>query len=211
MDQTRDGITLIFMSNLHPELALQHDPQTGRYIIMFDASIYKESSCSRKLFYKLIRGLRSSTKEFKMEYGTAFHKSMVEFYTTGNLDNMIKLATDHYCSPEIFIPETDWRTPANLVTTVVKYWQQYGEGKERLVAVKDNEGKPILEKTFAIPYYQDDLFEVLLTGTIDMIALDNLTGYTLLVDHKTTSLTQVDNYLNSYYLSPQLMLYNYVY
>lgn len=184
-------------------LSTQRDEKTGKYILYFDASLYKSSSCLRKVYYTLIRGLRREGKYHKMEYGTAFHKYLQAFYEGQSLEAAMKLATDHYAS--IVVPDSDWRHIGHLVNTIMQYDKEY-RGGDMLRAVDSTR---TLEAKFAYPFYQTSKVEVLLCGTIDMIGL--LGNRKVIVDHKTTSIMGADSYLNSYQLSPQLMVYRLIY
>ena len=181
-----------------------HKTKDGRYIVKLDASLYTQSACPRRLWYMGGRGLRYDTKSHKMEYGTAFHKALQEYYTTGNTKKSLALALEHYEQPDIHIPENDFRDIGHLAATLQQYFMTY----EKLDGLKPDMGDegPLLEQRFAIPYDTDgERIDVVLCGTIDMIGSFN--GIPVLVDHKTTALMQVDRYLESYQNSPQMMMY----
>ena len=182
--------------------------EDNRYVIKLDASLYSQSACPRRLFYLGARGLVYDTKSYKMEYGTAFHKALQEYYTTGDTKKALAIALEHYCQPDIYIPDSDFRDAGHLAATLTQYFSTY-EKFDGLKPDMSDEG-PMLEQRFAIPYDTDgERIDVVLCGTIDMIG--TLNGMPVLVDHKTTSLTAVDRYLDSYYNSPQMMMYTMVY
>ncbi len=182
--------------------------EDNRYVIKLDASLYSQSACPRRLFYLGARGLVYDTKSYKMEYGTAFHKALQEYYTTGDTKKALAIALEHYCQPDIHIPDSDFRDAGHLAATLTQYFSTY-EKFDGLKPDMSDEG-PMLEQRFAIPYDTDgERIDVVLCGTIDMIG--TLNGMPVLVDHKTTSLTAVDRYLDSYYNSPQMMMYTMVY
>lgn len=184
---------------------LETTPQ-GKQLVRIDASHFAESSCSRLSWWALVMGLRTPGKDHKMEYGTAFHKALQLYYTNGNEEAAIQAAITHYSQPSVIIPETDWRTVTHLAATLQQYFVEWrGDGLQPIT----NNGTPLLEQRFAYPLFATPWVDVLLCGTIDMLATYG--GHRVIVDHKTTALTDVDSYLDSYTMSPQLMIYTWVY
>ena len=180
----------------------------GRYIVKIDASLYTQSACPRRMWYMGGRGLRYDGKSHKMEYGTAFHKALQEYYTTFNTTKAVAVAVEHYAQPDIHIPDNDFRDIGHLIATLHQYFTEY-EVIDGLRPVMDDDG-PLLEQRFAIPYFTDgNLLDVVLCGTVDMIGTFN--GINVIVDHKTTALMQVEKYLDSYQNSPQMMFYSMIY
>lgn len=185
-----------------------YDADTKRVIVMLNASLYKESNCLRKVQLKAILGLGSggTEKDYKMEYGTAFHKALVVLYSKGTLEAAIQAAFDHFFG--VYVPDNEWRNSGHLIKTIMDYHNTYGKADMLTANFDLLTNKPMLEQTFAIPFYRTDRVEILLCGTIDMIG--TYMGQLVIVDHKTTSLTQIETYLRSYELSPQLLTYVYV-
>lgn len=180
----------------------------GRYIVKMDASLYTQTACPRRLWYMGGRGLRYEGKSHKMEYGTAFHKALQEYYTTYDKKRSIDIAIEHYTQRLIQIPDNDFRDVGHLIATLYQYFKEY-ETIDGLKPVVVDDG-PLLEQRFAIPYYTDGkLIDVVLCGTVDMIGTFN--GIPVIVDHKTTALMQVEKYLDSYQTSPQMMFYTMIY
>tara|TARA_R100000306_G_C4376889_1_gene142313 strand:- start:1620 stop:2534 length:915 start_codon:yes stop_codon:yes gene_type:complete len=178
----------------------------NKYIMKIDASSYRESNCMRRMYYILVRGLRYAEKNFKMEYGTAYHKALQEYYTTGDTNKAIHVAMNHYSNDDIIIPEKDWRDIGHLGACITQYFQHYET--DGLVPDKDDNGNPMLEMRFAYPIYTDTNLDILLCGTVDFIGKYH--GHPVICDHKTTSLSQIQNYLDGYRLSTQLMMYHMV-
>lgn len=185
--------------------SLTRDPATGKYILYYDASLHNESNCRREVWWTLFAGLCHGDKDYKMEYGTAFHKAMVSYYTNGSVEAAVQVAVAHLMDPTIFIPDGEWRNPAHLANCVMQYVAHYQKEGDLLRPRMTQDGKPMLERTFAYPFYSTARTDVLLSGTMDFLGHYN--GYPVLVDHKTTALTQVESYLDGYRMSPQLMLY----
>lgn len=184
---------------------LETTPQ-GKLLVRIDASHFAESSCSRLSWWALVMGLRKPGKDHKMEYGTAFHKALQHYYTTSDETASINLAVDYYTQPTIIVPEKDWRTVSHLADTLQQYFGEWrNDGLKPII----NNGTPLLEQRFAYPLLATPVVDVLLCGTIDMLATYG--GHRVIVDHKTTALTDVESYLDSYTMSPQLMIYTWVY
>jgi len=191
------------------QLPIIRDAKTGRYIIKYDASAHLDSNCLRKMWYRIFRGIRHGDKDYKMEYGTAFHKAMVVHYSGGTLEQCIDVAFQHYTQPDIFVPDNEWRSSAHLVLCINQYIAHYKKNGDMLSPSLDKEGKPILEKKLSYPYYKTERVEFLLEGTIDFKG-KWCSQYDVIADHKTTAITQKESYLNGYTLSPQLMMYKFI-
>ncbi len=177
-----------------------------RYILRIDASSYRESTCDLKFYYTTVRGLRNNHMNHKMEYGTAYHKALEEFYSSGDKTTALNRALEHYSNPEIVVPETDWRTSGHLANCLNQYFENYAE-IDGLV-VDRHMGEPLLEMKFAYPFYTNGTVDVLLCGTIDF--LGTYFGENIICDHKSTAVTAIDRYLNAYRMSTQLMAYTMV-
>lgn len=191
-------------------MMLERDSVSGRYIMRIDASLYKESDCARFIKYKLIDGLVSNGTGLKnpvTEYGTAFHKGLQARAQGATLERQLELVTGHFGQPSIVCGDREWRNMGHLVATYVAYDSTYKVFDPLKVITKN--GVALVEQRFMYPFYKTELVEVLLCGTIDMIA--EFYGETVIVDHKTTSAWNIREYLAEYDLSPQLMIYKWVY
>jgi len=190
------------------DLLLQRT-KSGKYIIKYDASLYKKSNCKRYVWFKLLRGLvqGEGQRDFKIEYGTAFHKALALWYSDihASIEQCTQVAFDHYGQPDIFIPDDDYRSLSHLVNCFMQYVDYYKKEGETLSPLIRN-GKPVLEVSFAYPYYSTPLVDVLLCGTIDFRGLFG-NSIPVIVDHKTTSSYYAQQFLDSYCISPQLMMY----
>lgn len=184
-------------------LTIRQDPTTMRYVLMYNASLHKDSNCLRKVWFTAFEGLTQEAKDFKMEYGTAYHKAMKVHYSGGTDEEAVQAAIEHYSNVEA---GDDWRSLGHLVACLTQYFNYYKTDLLRADVAGD--GKHFLELTFAVPFHQTSLVDVLLCGTIDMRG--RYMGQRVIVDHKTTSLSQVDSYLASYRCSPQLMMYKFI-
>ena len=180
------------------ELLSLEKTEEGKFIVKIDASLIKESSCERRLWYMLCRGLRKRNSNHKMEYGTAVHKALESFYSDGEKEKAVNTAIDHYA--DILVPDKDFRDLAHLVNQLNQYFNQ----DTGLEVRKDPD--PLLEMRFAYPYKQTEDLDILFCGTIDFVG--TYFGRPVIVDHKSTAAYSPAAYFASYKVSPQLMFYN---
>lgn len=184
--------------------ALIKSSENGKHILMFDASAYSQSSCSKYIEYLIIQGLGSPAKCHKMEYGTAVHKALASYYTNGDKTKAIQEGLLHFATCGAEIPEGDYRTPTHLLQNLEDYFRHWGAEDDYLG------GEKFIEKKFALPIYQDDKCEILVCGTIDIIQ----TRYSgrRVVDHKSFAVFgSPETKVQAYSFSPQLMLYRMIY
>ena len=185
---------------------LQRTP-SGKYIMRMDASLYKKSNCHRYIWFRLIRGLveGEGQKDFKIEYGTAFHKGLALWYSGKPLEQCLDAAFNHYNQDDIFKPDSDYRNTAHLILCFRQYADYYKKEGETLTPLYRN-GNPVLEISFAYPYYSTPLVDVVMCGTIDFRGVFG-GSIPVIVDHKTTGSYYPETFLDSYCISPQLMMY----
>ena len=184
-------------------LLLDTDPTSGRHTIYVNASAYKVTACPRRAFYTILAGLRDTGNQFKMEFGTAFHKFAAMYHNGGNKAEGISLAVDHYVP---FQESADWRDLQYLIKTC-KAYSDWHDSSRIYHPWKLPDGKFALEQKFAVPFYSTATADYILCGTVDMLAEHPCFGL-VLVDHKTTSVRTKDSYLAEYRFSPQLLMYN---
>ena len=199
-------------------IALTYDPLKRKFIMLFDASAYARADCHKNMFFLIVKGLNSGKKDHKMEYGTAFHAALAHYYTHrrhSQTSAEIKAlqaqslgkAVAHFMQPDIEIPEDDYRTISHLVGCLGQYFNRYETDPIEALRLRlpDGTEQALVEQKFAIPFYSDGLLEVMLSGTVDLVAyyFDQL----IFIDHKSTSATWVKGYLAEYDLSAQLMMY----
>ena len=192
-------------------MILEIDPETRRTVARIDASLYKDSDCLRYVFFKLVQGYTPAsqvtggvkdTKDLPMEYGTAFHKGLQARAQGKSFDEQLRAVTDHFTQPSIVVPENEWRNIGHLVATYVAYDTYYKSHSDLLIPKH-------AELRFAYPFYKTEKTEIVLCGTIDLVA--EYCGRLVISDTKTTSVWNSDQYLAEYDLSPQLMIYKWVY
>jgi len=188
------------------------DKTSGLPILMIDASALKTSGCMRRLWFTAVEGVkpRESAPKIAMEFGIAFHKFCQEFHDTGKVEVGMKNALDYYQKLDISFGEKEYRTPEKLLQTCFGYAAEYKFDNFQILRNAAT-GEALVEQKFAIEYpgFETLGFHVLLVGTID--AIGTLNGNELVImDHKTTSVWDKENYLDAYKASPQLKFYKLV-
>ena len=190
---------------------LERDTTTGRWIMRIDASLYKESECDYFVQQRLVNGRTplntdgSTTRDFKQEYGTAFHRGLQARALGRTFDEQLRLVADHYAT--VTVPDNEWRNIGHLVGNYVGYdgyWRTTGD----MLIPRKHGGVVLAEKKFTYPLLRTEHVEVLLCGTIDLVA--DYMGSVVVVDHKTTAAWDAVGYLAEYQLSVQLMIYVWV-
>lgn len=186
-------------------MILEQDKTTGRYVMRVDSSLYRETDCLRYVFFKLIQGLTQpsgGSKNPVMEYGTAGHKFLQARYDGKSFEEQLSVAHKHFSDPAIAVTDNEWRNIGHLTNTLVAYDLFYRTNGDLLSATST-------ELRFAFPFFKTSRVEVVLCGTIDLVGLFN--KQPVIADHKFTSAWSVYEYLAEYDLSPQLMIYKWIY
>lgn len=178
-----------------------------KQLIMLDASAIKLSSCSRRLYLSVVKGYRSKVNGNDTEFGSAVHKFRAAFRQEPNYGPAIHAATVYWETHPMYVkPQKKYLTKQHLHNVCLQYGTDILEKDNIKPLVNPVDGKALLEHRFAIEFYVDDNVEVLMCGTMDEIAKINNGAY-VIQDLKTTSAYDVDDYLDSYRLSPQLLFY----
>ena len=198
--------------------------ESGKRIILFDASIYKVSTCMLRMYNTYHRNLTreiqvdnytpSSTTEeasnntdsHAASYGSAFHIFAKNYREKHSVSESVMRAVEFYQHPSIVLPPGAWRTANHLTTTCLDYADH--TVNDTLEVLKDSEGKYLTEQRFAWPYLETEKHVFMLAGTIDLLCKRN--EIVCFCDYKTTAKYDKDTFIEEYYLSPQLMFYTYV-
>jgi hypothetical protein len=184
-----------------------------KHLVFVDASLVKVSSCMRRVWHTGIDGLRSGINSVDIEYGQAFHvfaKVFKDDETEAAFQHAAKAATEYFTTTP-FKPSSSkkWMTTDHLKKTLFD-WQQHWETHTDDLDTIRIEGAKTTELKFAIPYYADDNFEVILCGTMDSICRVRGGGAYVIKDYKTTSMWDNTGYLWGYNLDPQLKFYRFI-
>jgi len=176
-------------------------------LLMLDASAFKRCNCSLNFWYSIIEGRSNKLENNDTEFGSAVHHFRSNFKAGKPQAEAVLKAFTYFDRPMRIKHNKQFLTLGFLSVVCNEYLEE--------VLLKDNtspllntEGNPIaIEKRFAIPYYVDDEVEVVLVGTMDEIAFKKETGEIIIEDLKVTAFWDVENFLNKFFLSSQLMFY----
>lgn len=193
--------------------------QNDKLVVILDASAFKESSCLLRLFNNTVIGYRAGINDNVIEFGTAFHlfRAHLREHGPDSFGAAVQQAVTYYKNtPMRVAPEKKYLTEAFLSTTCLGYYIKYQKDslevirypKERFGIDSDHPLVPLIEPwtKFVLPYYSDDLVDILLAGTIDEIALQSR-ACVLITDCKTSGVWKIKEYLDGYKLDPQLKFY----
>jgi hypothetical protein len=185
------------------------DPTSNKTVYLIDASLLKKSDCLRKVNFIHNDGLTTSLSNFIMDFGTAFHK-FVALYNQG-IDPQIAMAegAKFFLEKCLNVPEDDWRTIDHLMMTMKTYINGPFNRDIDILKPKYLNGKPCVEMQFAFPYSSTPTYDIMLTGTCDMLGV-YIDGREVINDYKVTSVYKQNTYLASYDLDPQLIFYSWV-
>jgi hypothetical protein len=147
-------------------------------------------------------------------YGSAWHVFREQLALGDGTDKSIMIACDYLskqlASPQVYIKKLkEWMTPSHLMGVCMKYIKNYGVDKSfgDFEYLKSPSEKKLVEQTFSIPLVETAKVVVLLQGTIDEIGIFSNSKCHAFGDDKTTGSYQVDDYLSSYEMKPQLLTY----
>ncbi len=177
---------------------------TNKQILLIDASSIKESDCLAKFHYMNILGYRPKLAPYKMEYGTAGHLAIDNWYRTKDVNASVRMAVEYYNKVCPNIPDKDFRDAGHLGFTLMNYFATYGIGDPFKPLVNDA-GEMAVEMAFKIPYKSYEHTDVVLCGKID--AIGHYGNTLVILDHKFTSIAAPDKYFEQYKMSVQMMMY----
>src|SRR5437762_11994488 len=97
-------------------------------IIYVDASSLKFTTCWRKFYLNTITGLvhnDTQKSEYKMFYGTAFHKFLKGIYSGNPVKQSIIEAEQLYAPFNANLPIDEWRTSSHLIQACRAYHDKF--------------------------------------------------------------------------------------
>jgi len=177
--------------------------------IMIDASCMKSAGCSLRWFNQVVLGYRTPVNTVQIEIGQAFHKFRAHFRVHGleGFGDAVQLAVEYFKKVKYTVPShKKYMTEDYLVAMCGEYATTYSNDKLKPVPVEDDYA---IELPFCLPYYVDDTLEVLLSGTMDEVSQLDQSVY-VITDCKVTSLWDIDEFLDDFLLSGQLLFYRYI-
>lgn len=172
------------------------------------------NDCMRKAEYGLFRKLRSENEPEALTGGKAVHKALEHWYSlpqhlrllTPEEDELADALIAHPLNepsipyetaldsineyvkaarPLQWLAAEDKRSIFNGIKILKAYFKHYSE--DGLEVLKDEAGKPYIERECSYQIYEDDKKVIVLFGTIDVIFKNLITGQILPGDHKTTA------------------------
>jgi len=186
----------------------------GQQVLFIDASSLKELSCYRRFYWNTIEGYRTpheSMPNLKIEYGTAYHRYLENWYSGQPHEVSRTAATTYYQSileknPYALESDYEFRTIDHLIKSIDYYAEIYPRNVDSLKA-------DAVEQKFAFPFWQNKHYVIMLCGTIDLRG--TYCGIPIITDHKTSSANAskqalIDNFFLEYEMSIQTMFYSWV-
>jgi|TARA_R110000787_G_scaffold18610_4_gene56828 hypothetical protein len=172
-----------------------------------NASALKEAGCTAKFLFTVTEGLKlRAASSSKMEYGTAGHYFLADFYRGKDPKEAWATAKAHYEPFADDIRGNDFRSLSHLGQTCAAYAKQYKDD-DAISVLTDDKGDPFIEKQFAYPWHTSDEFDIVLTGTVDLLA--SYHGADVIMDHKTTS-AYPSGFFEKYEFEIQAMFYSWI-
>lgn len=173
------------------------------------------NDCLRKAQYSLIGGYKSNIEAEATLFGKGIHKGLEHWYQLpphlkipndaeeGLMDTLLA-GPLKYTEPPVYetaldsvnefvkvvqplrwMGDSDKRSVNNGIKILKAYFRHYqGDGLEVL---KDESGKPYIERELEMVLFEDDHKVIVLFGTLDVIFRNLITGEIMPGDHKTTA------------------------
>jgi hypothetical protein len=193
----------------------------NKTIIKLDASALSQSACLLRFKRIVLDGYTEKLSFNDTQYGSAFHKFIAVMYESeGDFGKATFAAQELFARPCIVRNGKKHLNELHLTKTCIDYWQHF-QSTDNFEVLK-SENKPLVEIDFAVKYYEDDKYIILLTGTIDKLGRFK-NGCFAIGDYKTHSLWAVtdkinksfeDIYIKTYFkqyeISNQLRFYSFV-
>lgn len=187
------------------------------YVKVNSSSLDVMQSCWRKAHYLLERGLKENLEKPATLFGSAIHKALEVYYSAPRQERVIPThfeknmellaATGELVSQDVVyraakafmdkaqplknLHEANKRSLENGIYLLMTYFKQYES--DPFVVMQDDQG-PMVERTFEIPLYDDEILHIDIFGTIDLVLKNEQTGTILITDHKTSSIMGNDFY-----------------
>src|SRR6266576_2163614 len=134
-------------------------------IIKLDASALSQSSCLLRFKRIVLEGYTDKIPYNDTQYGSAFHKFMATMQETNGDFARAIIETNELFNRPCNIRKKHL-TELHLNKTCIDYWQHFQQ-KDTFQVMQSSDGKPLVETDFAIPYFENDKYVVMLQGTID--------------------------------------------
>jgi len=183
---------------------------TDKIHISIDASSLSHSACILDYKLTVVDGYKETRQSAPMVYGTAIHKFIdTMFKTGGDLGKSLELGINSFR-----VPKSGKRNQMYLedekhfISSCHGLWYNHIiSGKDTYKIMTMPDGTPATEINFSIPFYEDDILVVNLSGTIDKLGQFNNGGLFAVGDWKTSSSGEPEIHVESYDMAAQLRMY----
>lgn len=180
-----------------------------------------KSTCSLRLRYTICDGFNQDIGRFNdIHFGTCFHLYMQTLAQTKG-DHTAALTKAIECwnkkLPELIVKATkkhiDLVFLANTIQQFKSTYSRSGKADwwdniENFHYYRSQDDVPFVEQKLVLPYFTSDAFDLVIVGTID--ALGWIGDSLCLLDFKTTSSWDVDEFFGKYEVSNQMLLYTWM-
>lgn len=183
-------------------------------LIRIDASSMGDLHCWLKFYRRVVEQYSTPKESVKICFGSAWHIFRENLALTKEASISVSRALKYY--KELWhgdkldiTKDVEWYAPAYLVDVCMKYVTEYGEtdANRDFKYIRGDDGKPKVEQTFSIEFYEDEYVKILVQGTIDEIGKFQNGGCIAFGDDKTTGTWKVNDYLPEHFMKNQLRTY----
>lgn len=176
-------------------------------IIRIDASSLKTAACMLAFYRTVIDGYKYPVNNNDMEFGSAGHiflKYMCE--TKGNVGIALPKSREYFETTKMVVKkQKQYMDSMHLMKVMLSYWEWLRVNDNFEILLRPD-GKPAVEVTFSVKYYEDDNVIILLEGTIDKLGRFK-NGCYAFGDYKFTSSRDIPIFFQGFELSTQLKFY----
>lgn len=204
------------------ETTKEQNPQKVKPVFYINSSALSiKSTCRLRLRYTMCDGFNYDiSKNNDVHYGTCFHLYVQTLaQTKGNHTVALSKALTCWMNKvnHLFIkPHKQYIDAMFLGQTLQQFYSTYSRsGKpdwwnniEHFHYYENEEGIPFVEQKLILPYFTSAAFDLVIVGTID--ALGWIGDSLCLLDFKTTSSWDVDEFFSKYEVSNQMLLYTWI-
>lgn len=183
---------------------------SNQITIRLSSSALSTGNCMQN--FKLVvadgyRGLESASGV----YGSSIHKFIQTMYVTKDSTKAVLEAKKRFNVPKTSSDDKNKQhlfDEKHMISVCYFVWMTHIQD-DNLFEVIQLADEPAVERTFSIPYYEDEFIKVILEGTIDAIG-KFVNGCYAIRDFKTTSFWDKKKFLKNYEMSKQLRFYRWI-
>ena len=177
--------------------------------IKIDSTALGDSHCVLKFHSKVVEGISEKKMNAGLLYGVAVHKFIEKMFNLkGDFPTAFTYAKDVFLRiPCDVDPKKLWQRDLNhLRATCAAVWSIQIMEEKVFEIVQLPNGDAAVEQTFSILWYEDDIVEIWLEGTIDSVGKFQ-GGAFAIRDWKTSSAWDTRSYFTQYERTRQLPIY----